>query len=160
MEIILLVSAFLLLAIGLVGCAVPILPGPVVSYMAVLLLIPSRFALSATASVLLCIGCIVVCVFDYIVPAVGAKKFDCSRWGITGSLIGAVAGMFFGVLGMLCGPFIGAVIGEMIAGKNISLSLKGGFGAFLGFLSGVLIKVIYCLICSAWCAYAVISTVF
>jgi uncharacterized protein YqgC (DUF456 family) len=160
MEIFLLVSVCLFLLLGLVGCVVPFIPGPLVSYIAVLLLIPSRFALSTKANILLGIGCLVVIVFDFIVPAVGAKKFNCSRWGVTGALIGSIAGLFFGIPGLLTFPFIGAFLGEMISGKKFLPSIKGGTGAFLGFLSGVLIKFVYSSICLVWCAYVIIKIMF
>ena len=55
---------------------------------------------------------------------------------------------------------VGAVLGEIIAGKNFLESMRGGFGAFLGFLSGVLLKVVYCAVCAGWCIYAFCEVMF
>lgn len=145
----------MLLLIGILGCVVPAIPGPALSYAALLLLLPSRFAPSVGACVLFGIGCVAVLVLDTVVPALGAKRFKCSRWGVAGCMIGTVVGMFFGVLGLVSGPFIGAVSGEIVAGRSFPESVRGGLGAFLGFLSGVLLKMVYCAICSGWCIYSI-----
>ena len=110
---------------------------------------------SVGACVLFGIGCVAVLVLDTVVPALGAKRFKCSRWGVAGCMIGTVVGMFFGVLGLVSGPFIGAVSGEIVAGRSFPESVRGGLGAFLGFLSGVLLKMVYCAICSGWCIYSI-----
>ena len=153
-------GAALLLILGLLGCVVPVIPGPALSYAALLLLLPSRFAPSLGVCVWFGIGCAAVLVLDTIVPALGAKRFRCSRWGVAGCMIGTFVGMFFGLLGLVLGPFVGAVLGEIIAGRNFSESMRGGFGAFLGFLSGVLLKVAYCAVCTGWCIYAFCEVLF
>ena len=153
-------GAVMLLLLGFLGCVVPAIPGQALAYAALLLLLPSRFAPSVGVCVWFCIGCAVVWILDFIVPAIGAKKFKCSRWGVAGCLIGTVAGMFCGILGIVLGPFIGAVAGEIVAGRNFSESMRGGFGAFLGFVSGVLLKVVYCAVCAGWCLYAFYEVMF
>lgn len=145
----------LLLVLGLAGCVIPVIPGPVFSYAALLLLLPSRFAPSSVACILFGAGCAAVLILDYVVPALGAKRFNCSRWGVIGSIVGTVIGMFFGPWGLLAGPFLGAVAGEFFSGRGLSASLRGGFGAFMGFVFGVMLKVIYSAACAGWCIYAV-----
>ena len=147
-------SASLLLVLGLLGCVIPVIPGPALSYAAMLLLLPTRFAPSLGECVAFGVACTVVLVLDYVVPALGAKRFDCSRWGIAGCMAGTVIGMFFGFPGLVLGPFLGAVAGELAAGKKIGSSMRGGFGAFLGFVFGVLLKVAYCVACAGWCIVA------
>ena len=85
-----------------------------------------------------------VTVADYIVPAIGAKKFNCSRWGTVGCFAGTIIGFFFVPIGILLGPFLGAFLGELIARKPVGAALKGGLGAFLGFLSGVFLNLLAC----------------
>ena len=147
-------GASLLLVLGLLGCVIPAIPGPAFSYAAMLLLLPTRFAPSAGECVVFGVACAVVMVLDYVVPALGAKKFNCSRWGIAGCMVGTVVGMFFGLSGLVLGPFLGAVAGEIVSGKNVVSSMRGGFGAFLGFVFGVLLKVAYCVACAGWCTVA------
>lgn len=154
MEITCVILAVLLLILGFVGCVLPILPGPAISYMAFLVLVPTRFAPSLTVAIGFLLACIVVHVLDFAVPAVGARKFKSSRWGVYGCIAGTLIGLGFGLLGLLLGPFIGAFLGEMISGRNFRDSLNGGVGAFLGFLAGVLIKIVYCAVCAGWCIYA------
>ena len=135
----------LCLIAGFVGCVVPVIPGPVLSFAGLLLLIPTTHA-SPSMPMLGAggVATLLAVVLDYIVPAMGAKKFKCSTWGVVGCTLGTIIGVFFFPFGIILGPFLGAVIGELIAGKNGSESLKGGFGAFLGFLVGVMLKLGVC----------------
>lgn len=136
--------AGLAIVAGIAGCFIPVIPGPILAYAGLLCLIPTANAPSVAALVTFGVLTIVVTILDYIVPAIGAKKFDCSKSGVWGCNIGIFVGIFLAPLGILFGPFIGAVIGELIARKPLSAALKGGLGAFLGFLSGVFIKVVAC----------------
>jgi uncharacterized protein YqgC (DUF456 family) len=154
MDIVYAISAVILLVLGLLGCVVPVLPGPALSYSALLILLPSSFPPSVETCVVFGVGCAVVLLLDTVVPAIGAKKFKCSKWGVIGSVVGTVVGMFFGLLGLLLGPFLGAVAGELMSGKKFSESMKGGFGAFVGFVFGVVLKAVYCAVCAGWCVFA------
>lgn len=136
--------AVLLSLIGLVGCFVPIVPGPLVSYCGLLVLIPAADHPSTTTLVVYGIVTIVVTALDYIVPAIGAKKFNCSKYGTRGCTIGTIVGLFFPPIGIFIGPFLGAYIGELIAKRPSEDAAMGALGAFLGFLSGVLIKLFAC----------------
>ena len=120
--------------VGLVGCFVPVLPGPAVSYAA--LWLPgavgyplSKAQLAGGAALL-----VLVLVIDYVVPSLCAKRFKCSGWGVFGCFAGSVVGVFFLPIGIVLGPFVGTVVGELIAGKAIAESVRGGFGALLGYV--------------------------
>lgn len=152
MDIVWAILAVVLIAVSFVGCAIPVLPGPALALCGVLSLLPSRFAPTTHACVMFGIACAVVLLLDYVVPAFGAKKFNCSRWGVFGCFIGTIVGIFFVPWGVFVGPFAGAVLGEMVAGKNLGASLKGGLGAFLGFIFGITLKFAYCATCAGWCA--------
>ena len=156
MDAVYVIVAAVLIAVSFVGCAVPVLPGPALALCGVLSLLPSRFAPSVQTCMLFGAVCAVVLVLDSVVPAFGAKKFNCSRWGVFGCFVGTIIGIFFAPLGLLLGPFIGAVLGEVIAGKNFAASLKGGVGALLGFLFGITLKLAYCATCAGWCAVEVL----
>lgn len=156
MDIVCVIAAAVLIVVAFVGCVVPVLPGPALALCGVLSLLPSRFAPTTQTCVLFGVACAVVLVLDYLVPAFGAKKFNCSRWGVFGCLVGTIVGIFFAPLGLLLGPFIGAMLGEVIAGKNFAAAMKGGFGALLGFLFGVTLKFAYCAACAGWCVVEVL----
>ena len=135
-----------LLILAFVGCVVPCLPGPVLGWCALLSLAFTRFALPTAWLAAAGVATGIVVVLDYVVPAYGAKRFKCSRWGVVGCALGTLVGMFFFPWGVLLGPFLGAIFGELVSGRTFGLALKGGFGAFLGFLSGVFLKI--CAVCA------------
>jgi uncharacterized protein YqgC (DUF456 family) len=132
----------IMIIVGILGCLLPVLPGPPLSFAGLLLLHFTRFADFST-TFLITWGCvtILVTVLDYVVPIWGTKKFGGSKYGMWGAGIGLVVGIFFlPPIGIIVGPFAGAVIGEAIKGKNATSSFRAGLGSFLGFLAGVGIK--------------------
>lgn len=132
----------IIMVAGILGCLLPVLPGPPLSFIGLLILHFSRFA-DFSSTFLITWGCvtILVTVLDYIVPIWGTKKFGGSKSGMWGAGIGLVAGIFLlPPIGIIVGPFAGAVIGEALTGKNSSKALRAGLGSFLGFLAGVGIK--------------------
>jgi len=129
---------------GVVACVVPVLPGPIVSFCGLLCLIPTSHTASVATLIAFGVVTVIATALDYIVPALGAKKFQCSKWGTWGCVVGTIVGVFFFPIGLLLGPFLGAFLGELIAGRKPLQAAKGGFGAFLGFLSGVFIKLVAC----------------
>lgn len=157
MDILYAILSAVLITVSFVGCVVPVMPGPAFAFGGILALMPSRFAFSTRTCVVFGVACAAVLLLDYVVPAFGAKKFSCSRWGVMGCFAGTIVGIFFVPWGILLGPFIGAVLGEIVAGKNCAASLRGGFGALLGFVFGVALKLAYCATCAGWCAVAVLG---
>jgi uncharacterized protein YqgC (DUF456 family) len=145
MDVCCFVLASVLLILGLVGCFISILPGPILSYCGLLCLIPTDRSLSTTALVLLGALTIAVTVADFVIPSIGAKKFNCSSYGTWGCVLGTIVGAFFFPIGIILGPFAGAFLGEFIAKKDFVTALRSGIGAFLGFLAGTLLKVCFCL---------------
>ena len=143
MDIFLLVIAFILLLVGIIGCIVPGLPGVPIAY-------AGLWVAQATERVdfgwqfLLVWGIIVIVisVLDYIVPAWGTKHYGGTKWGVWGSTIGVFVGLFFGAVGVILGPLVGAVLGELLAGKAFPDALKAGWGSFIGILFGTVLKLI------------------
>ena len=129
--------------IGVIGCIFPAIPGPPLSYAALILL---QFAkeepvFSKSFLVKFAILTIVVSLGDYFLPLLGAKRYGTSKYGIWGAIIGMMAGIiFFPPFGMILGIFIGAIVGELIAGKENSMALKAGLATFIGSMTAVLIK--------------------
>jgi uncharacterized protein len=129
---------------GILGGVLPVLPGPPLSYAGLLLLhFTSRYQFTTKFLVIWAIITALVYAVDYVIPVIGTKKFGGSKWGVWGSVIGLVVGLFFfPPFGIIIGPFAGAVIGELSTGKDSNSALKSGFGSFIGFLTGTLIKLI------------------
>lgn len=129
---------------GLLGCVVPIIPGPPLSYIGILLLhFTEKYQFSSKFLIIWAVITVVVYAIDYMIPIWGTKKFGGSKRGVWGSIIGLCIGLFFfPPFGIIIGPFLGAVIGELTAGKDSGAALKSGFGSFMGFLAGTLLKLI------------------
>ena len=144
MDYILLALAVILIIVGLLGCVLPIIPGPPLSFLGILTLHFTKFGEGEfTTNFLLILALIatVVTVLDYVVPIWGTKKFGGTKAGMWGATIGMIIGMIFlGPLGLIFGPLVGAIIGESIKGANNKDAFKAGLGAFFGFLMGVGLK--------------------
>ena len=146
METALTIIAGFLLAAGIVGCLVPVVPGPLMSFCGLLCLIPTARCPSAWAFAVFGTVTLVVTVLDYLIPAMAARSFKSSKWGVAGCVLGTILGaVFFFPTGLVAGPFIGAVAGEMLACRDLPSALKSGLGAFLGFALGVSFKLAACL---------------
>jgi uncharacterized protein YqgC (DUF456 family) len=140
-DYILLILGIIFMIIGIIGCLVPVLPGPPLSFLGLIFLHLTRFG-NFTTPILIILGVItiVVTVMDYIVPVWGTKKFGGSKYGTRGATIGLIIGFFLGPLGIILGPLIGAFVGEMIFKDDLSYAFKAGFGSLLGFLTGIGLK--------------------
>ena len=155
MEMLVLIFAACLAAAGIVGCFIPAVPGPLLSYCGVLCLLSTDAPPAMTTLVAFGVATIVVSILDYAIPMAGAKHFNCSKFGTWGAAIGTVAGLFFFPLGLVLGPFLGAFIVELIVKKSVADATLGGIGALLGFLASVLVKM---LLCVGMLAYVILSS--
>jgi uncharacterized protein YqgC (DUF456 family) len=144
MDILLLVLGFILMLIGILGSFLPVLPGPPISWVGLLLLYLTKavpqdwWLLGITLGVAL-----IVVALDYIIPAVGTKKFGGSKAGMIGTTVGLLVALLFpilGPLGIIIWPFIGALIGELLNKADKKTAAKAAFGSFLGFLTGTFLK--------------------
>ena len=143
MDTFLIILGGILLLTGFLGGILPVLPGPPVSFLGLSALhLTEQYDFTAKLLIIYAILSGVVVLLDYVIPVYGTKKFGASSYGTWGSGIGAVAGIFFSPFGIIVGPFLGAVIGELIYGKDGNKAAKAGFGAFLGFLAGTFIKLV------------------
>ncbi|MFT7382096.1 MAG: hypothetical protein ACI9Z3_001989 [Roseivirga sp.] len=148
MDIFLIILGSILMLVGIVGCALPILPGPPISFLAVLLLHWTE-RVSFTDNILWTLALVTaaVTVLDYLVPIYGTKKFGGTKKGVWGSTIGLFMGIFFfPPFGIIIGPLVGAFIGELSAGQDTNKAMRSAMGSFLGFLTGTLLKFIACVV--------------
>ncbi|WP_167606971.1 DUF456 domain-containing protein [Maribellus sediminis] len=144
MDYVLIGLGVLFMISGILGCVLPVIPGPPLNYLGLLLLhFTERYQFSTRFLVIWGIITAVVYALDYVIPAWGTKRFGGSKRGVWGSVIGLVIGLFFfPPFGIIIGPFLGAVIGELTSGKDSGVAIKSGFGSFIGFLVGTLLKLI------------------
>jgi hypothetical protein len=140
-DYILLIIGILLMILGIIGCLVPVLPGPPFSFIGLILLHLSKFGqFSNTTLIILGAIAVVITILDYIVPVWGTRKFGGSKYGTRGATVGLIIGLFLGPLGMILGPLFGAFVGEMIFKDDINYAVKAGIGSLLGFLTGIGLK--------------------
>ena len=144
MEIALIIIGLLFSIFGLLGCLLPVIPGPPLSYIGLLILHwAPKYQFSTRFLVIMGVVTVIVTVLDNFLPALSAKRSGGSKRAVWGAMIGLAVGMFvFPPIGLIVGPFIGAVIGELSTGKDSNDALRSGFSTFIGFLGGVLIKLI------------------
>jgi hypothetical protein len=143
LETIAMIIGAVLVFLGIAGCLLPILPGPPLSFVGLLLLaLASRFLPPLTPAFMIgmAILTIAVTVADYIIPMLGAKRYGASKWGIWGSVIGMAVGIFFSPFGMVLGALIGAAVAEWLVQKEKGRALRAGWGVLIGSLLGTVLK--------------------
>jgi len=130
--------------IGLIGSLLPVIPGPPLSWLGLLILYFTK-AVEMNLTLIIITGIIALIIFilDYIIPAMGTKKFGGSKSGMIGTSIGLLVGLISPVPGgIIIGPFLGAFIGEMLNKNNSKTAFKAAIGSFIGFLASTFIKFI------------------
>jgi len=145
MEIALVVLGFILLFIGLLGAFLPVIPGPPLSFLGLVLIKLSGYGNLSSIFLWIWAGIVIaITVMDYILPSILARQFGGSRFAAIGSFLGLIVGIFFfPPWGMIIGPFLGAFAGEMIHNRNDDKkAVKVAFGAFLSFIVGTGAKLI------------------
>lgn len=141
----LIILGALLLLTGLVGCVLPVLPGPPISFAGIVLLWWARDwhaeSFGWPAMIVLGLLALVVTILDFVVPAWGAKRYGASRIGVWLSVLGMLIGMvFFPPFGMLVGAFAGALGGELLVGKREGEAARAAWGVFVGTMAGIGLK--------------------
>jgi len=144
MDIILVIIGIVLVIIGIAGCILPVIPGPPISYGALIILHFTKYAdFSSKFLIFFAFLAIAVTVLDYIIPIWGTKKYGGSKAGIWGATIGMLIGLFFfPPFGIIIGPFVGAFIAESIKGASNDKSFRAAFGSLIGFMMGIGLKLI------------------
>jgi hypothetical protein len=143
MDLFLLILGAALCILGIIGSILPVLPGLPISWLGLLCLhftspVPFNYThlgISFAITVL-------IFILDYIIPALGTKRFGGSKKGAIGTTIGLVIGIFIPIpFGILIGPFLGAFIGEFFFQKvDSKRALRAAFGSFLGFLASAFME--------------------
>ena len=142
MDIFLITLGAILLIAGIIGCFLPVLPGPPLSWLGILFLyFTDNTSISSPFLWWWLVIAIIVTGLDYLIPVWGTKKFGGTKMGVRGSIAGLIVGLFFPPFGIIVGPFLGALVAELIQdAHDTTKALKSAFGSFLGFLLGTGLK--------------------
>lgn len=138
--------------VGIIGCVLPVIPGPPISWAGMMILYfwgkgtdSSGDTMSTRLLLIWLAVTIVVTVLDYLVPSYLTKVSGGSKYASRGALAGVLVGLFFAPWGIVLGPMLGAFICEVaFSGKKAGQSIVPALGAFAGFVCGTLLKLISC----------------
>lgn len=158
MEALLIVLSVLMIAGGIVFSILPPLPGPLLSYGAMICThyVSNDTEFSTMSFVIWAIIGIVILVADYLLPAAATRKFGGTKAGMIGGMIGTVAGVLLPIpFGIILGPLLGAIIGDLYGGNRLRSAFKSGFGSFMGFLFATSLKLLYSIILGGIIAWKV-----
>lgn len=136
-------AAVALIVAGVIGIVMPALPGTILIFAGVLLAAWADHFTRVSGWTVAAIGVLAVASYavDFMAAALGAKTLGASRRAMIGAGLGTVAGLFFGIAGIIIGPFIGAVIGELTLHTDWRRAGRAGASAWLGFVIGMAVKV-------------------
>lgn len=149
MDYILIIIGFLLIFGGILGSFLPVLPGPPLSWLGLLMLYLTSFIeMNWTMLIVTLIIAIITAILDYVIPSQGTKRFGGSKYGIWGTNIGLIVGLIAPIpFGFIVGPFVGAFIGELLYdSSDKNRALKSATGSFIGFLASTFMKFVVCMI--------------
>lgn len=145
MDILLIILGVICLITAILGTVLPVLPGPPIAYVGMILFhFTDRIQFTPTQLIVWAVLVVLVQVLDYVIPMLGSKYAGGTKWGSWGCVIGTVVGLFFSPWGIVLGPFLGAVAGELLGDKDLKYALKSGLGSLLGFLFGTIVKLMLC----------------
>lgn len=143
MEILLFFISFVLIILGIIGCIVPMLPGIPLCYAGMLTLhLTNHVQFTSTQLLVWLFIVIILQVLDYFTPMLGSKYSGGTSYGNRGCIAGTILGLFFMPWGIILGPFLGAIIGEMLGGRDLEHAIHSGIGSLIGFVAGTLLKIV------------------
>lgn len=153
MSITALIPTVILFILGILGIVLPLLPGTILIWAGMLLygILTGFDGLSFTFYLLQGLAVALSWSIDYLATAVGTRYFGGSKVAAWGAVIGLVFGLFiFGPVGLIFGPFLGALAGEMLRGVPAKKAIRSSFGALIGEAGGLMLKLIIAAVMIFW----------
>jgi uncharacterized protein len=143
MTLLLWMLAAILVIIGFAGLVLPALPGIILIFFGLVVAAwAEHFVYVGWKSItVLALLALFGGLIDLLSGVLGAKKFGAGRYALIGAAIGAVCGMFFGIPGIVTGPFFGALFGELIARRPLKDAGIAAIGTWIGLLVGSVVKI-------------------
>lgn len=148
MDLLLVFIGFVFMIVGIFGSFLPVLPGPGISWLGLVLLyytnaVPINYWILGSTLLIT----VVISILDYVIPAKGTKKFGGSAYSIWGANIGLIIGILAPIpFGFIIGPFVGAFVGELLHDyKDHRRAFKAATGSFIGVLAGSFMKFVICM---------------
>lgn len=145
LDVFLIAIGLILQLVGLAGAVLPWLAGAPFNFAGLILLCLAKGWDTFSPTFLIAMGALTLLTMavDYVLPLAGARKFGSTKRGFWGAFFGMVIGVvLFPPFGMIIGAFLGAVAGEILAGKGDSAALRAGWGVFLGVISALILKLL------------------
>lgn len=152
------ILAIVLSVIGLIGAVAPAIPGPPISWLALLCPYFTTDKVSGTTLLTTLAMVVIVTALDYLFPIWFTKIGGGSKKAIWGSTLGLIVGLFFPPFGLIVGPFLGAFAGELM--NDGSDVIRAGIVAFWSFVSFIFttgLKIVCCLVLSYYTFIAYFS---
>lgn len=136
------ILAGVLILVGIAGTVLPALPGLPLVFTGMLLAAWAGHFQQVGWIALVILGALTLLsvAVDLFATAVGAKRVGASKLAVAGAMLGTFAGLFFGPIGLFTGPFVGALGGELLHGREVRKATRVGFGTWLGIMAGVVLK--------------------
>jgi uncharacterized protein YqgC (DUF456 family) len=149
MELLWWLITIVLFAVGLIGTVLPVFPGTAIILAAAIIhriMLGPEKSIGWRTIVVLVLLTFATYALDFLSGYFGARYFGATKWGMFGAILGALIGIFFGIIGLFVAPMIGAILGEFVAGKRMIDAGRAGWGSLLGNLGGMISKLVIALV--------------
>lgn len=145
--------AIVLMAVGLLGTLLPVVPGAIIILAAAVIhqiMLGTEKSLGWWNVAVLLVLTLLSYALEFASGYFGAKRFGATKWGAFGAMLGAIVGLFFPFPGLIVGPVVGAIAGELVVGKRLVSAGRAGWGTLLGNLAGMVGKLTIGLVMVSW----------
>jgi uncharacterized protein len=143
MAAVIIAVAVVLVIVGIAGIILPAIPGTILIFAGLWLAAWADGFARVSEGTIIMLGVVAASTYlvDLAMMPLGMKRLGTSRRAMAGAAVGMMAGLFFGLPGLIIGPFAGAVLGELTAHGDLRRAGRAGVAAWIGFAIGTVVKV-------------------